>query len=130
MLRSRKYRAIAARSTERVREERTNRIVELIAIVIAAVVFGQLFLAPLEAYGASLPYVDDCTERVDGKYNVTVTAAGKDCKLRVVDVKSKKRVKVRRYGRNVWLVKLRPHRSYKLQVRDSGRWQTIRYRIG
>ena len=111
--------------------ELMNHIPEIIGTAVAAVVAGHLFLAPLSAYGASLPYIDDANEWSGGKTCITVTACGKkSCKLKVTDCKTGKRVKVTKHKPRVWTVVIRNHRTYKLSVKDKGGWKTIRYRIG
>lgn len=88
---------------------------------------------PACAQACSLPYVDDANVRTDGRANVTITCAGpeKRLALKITDARTKKRVKVHRHGKRVWLAVLKTHRAYKIQVRGGdGKYQTIRYRIG
>lgn len=125
------YRERAARSCEEWRRRYENRAIATVVCVLFGLMLGFLFMAPLEAYGASLPYVDDVNEWDGGKCCLTVTCCGKaKTELKVTDLKNGKRIRVEKHRARVWTCVIRKHRAYKLQVRDGKRWQTIRYRIG
>lgn len=138
MMSSRKYRARLFRLFETEREQRERRVIWVLIAIVTGIILGHLFLAPLDAYAAtmpstSLPYVDDANERIDNRHNVTIACAGfgRAYKLKVVDTKTRKRVKARHVKKRVWLTVLKNKRLYKISVRaDGSKWKSIYYRIG
>ena len=88
------------------------------------------------AYAVSLPYVDDVNYWTDKTNIATITCVGNEnkFKLRVIDTKTHKRLKIQKHKKNVWTVVLKNKHTYKIKVRGLAKnhktaWKTIYYRI-
>ena len=104
-----------------------------IAAAISALALAASMTAAPSAYAnCSLPYIDDANP-VGGKVELVVCCCGKakSFDLKVVDMRTGKRVKAVKIRKRVWTVRVREHRTYRFSVRErGGRWNTMRYGIG
>ena len=96
--------------------------------LLVAVVLGLMMVFPSAAAACSLPYVGDVVYRTDGRFNVCIQAAsGSKVKAKVASKHGK--VKVRRMGKLSFLCVLKRNVSYKISVKDHGKWKSIKYTI-
>lgn len=108
----------------------------MVALFVAIMPMNEAEAAPLSAAGmstsapeCSLPYVDD-VQQVGKKYEALITCAGSAQSFDLKVTLNGKKVKVTKLDTNLWSVKLKKGKTYKVSVRaHGGSWKSVMYGV-